>query len=98
MRPRARSGGKVNELSGWRLSHSCANLQSSLANAWNAHEIAPRDFGSPVRATGFFMLPYEFNVRSLQIAGMWFFLGPLIILLGTMDVLTNGRSRNWLSS
>ena len=44
------------------------------------------------------MLPYEFNVRSLQIAGMWFFLGPLIILLGTMDVLTNGRSRNWLSS
>lgn len=26
---------------------------------------------------------------------MWFFLGPLIIILGTVDVLTNGRSRNW---
>ena len=39
------------------------------------------------------------NVRPfwqrLQIAGMWFFLGPLIIILGTVDVLTEGRSRSW---
>ncbi len=41
------------------------------------------------------MSPYEFNARALWIAGMWFFLGPLIILLGTADVLSNGRSRSW---
>ena len=35
------------------------------------------------------------NVRTLQIAGMWLFLAPLIVILGTADVLTNGRSRNW---
>jgi hypothetical protein len=34
--------------------------------------------------------------RTLQIAGMWVFLGPLIIILGTIDVLTGGRSRAWL--
>jgi hypothetical protein len=26
---------------------------------------------------------------------MWFFLLPLIIILGTIDTLTNGRSRSW---
>jgi hypothetical protein len=34
--------------------------------------------------------------RTLQIAAMWVFLGPLIIILGTVDVLTAGRSRIWL--
>ena len=37
----------------------------------------------------------RFNVRSLQIAAMWLLLGPLIIVLGTTDILTNGRSRSW---
>lgn len=37
----------------------------------------------------------HFNARSLQIAAMWLFLGPLIIVLGTADVLTKGRSRSW---
>jgi hypothetical protein len=27
---------------------------------------------------------------------MWVFLGPLIIILGTVDVVTAGRSRIWL--
>ena len=36
-----------------------------------------------------------FNDRSLRIAAMWFFLGPLIIILGTADALTKGRSRTW---
>ncbi|MCR6672151.1 hypothetical protein [Devosia ginsengisoli] len=35
------------------------------------------------------------NIRSLQVAAMWLFLGPLIVVLGTADILTNGRSRNW---
>ncbi|MFC0012823.1 hypothetical protein [Devosia nitrariae] len=35
------------------------------------------------------------NVCTLQIAGTWLFLAPLIVILGTVDVLTNGRSRNW---
>jgi hypothetical protein len=35
------------------------------------------------------------DIRSLRVAAMWFFLGPLIIILGTVDVLTNGRSRAW---
>lgn len=34
--------------------------------------------------------------RNLQTAAMWVFLGPLIIILGTADVLTRGRSRTWL--
>ena len=33
--------------------------------------------------------------HQLRIVGMWVFLGPLIIILGTLDVLTNGRSRAW---
>jgi hypothetical protein len=33
--------------------------------------------------------------HQLQIAGMWVLLGPLIVILGTLDVLTNGRSRAW---
>lgn len=37
----------------------------------------------------------RYNARSLQIAAMWLFLGPLIIVLGTADLLTGGRSRNW---
>jgi hypothetical protein len=33
--------------------------------------------------------------QRLRLAGMWLFLGPLIILLGIVDIVTNGRSRNW---
>ncbi len=33
--------------------------------------------------------------RKFQIAAMWVFLLPLIIVLGTADVLTGGRSRKW---
>lgn len=33
--------------------------------------------------------------QSLKIALMWLFLLPLIIILGTIDVLTEGRSRKW---
>lgn len=33
--------------------------------------------------------------RHLLIAGMWLFLGPLIIILGSVDFLTKGRSRSW---
>lgn len=36
-----------------------------------------------------------FSTRSFQIAAVWLFLLPLIIILGTVDVLTNGRSRKW---
>lgn len=36
-----------------------------------------------------------FDLRSLQLAGMWLFLMPLVIILGTADVLSDGRSRNW---
>lgn len=35
------------------------------------------------------------NTHSLRIAAMWVFLGPLIIILGTIDALTSGRSRSW---
>jgi len=37
----------------------------------------------------------HYSLRTLQVAAMWLFLGPLIIVLGTTDVLTGGRSRNW---
>lgn len=33
--------------------------------------------------------------QRLRIAGMWFFLGPLILFLGLADLLSNGRTRNW---
>ena len=33
--------------------------------------------------------------QRLYVAAMWVFLGPLIIVLGTADVLTRGRTRNW---
>jgi hypothetical protein len=36
------------------------------------------------------------TIRKLQTAAMWVFLGPLIIILGTVDVVTGGRSRVWL--
>ena len=35
------------------------------------------------------------SIRTLQTAALWFFLGPLIIVLGTADILTKGRSRAW---
>ena len=41
------------------------------------------------------MSVYDINVHTLRIAAMWVFLGPLIIILGTVDVLSNGRSRSW---
>ena len=28
---------------------------------------------------------------------MWVFLGPLIVIMGTMDVITKGRTRDWLA-
>jgi hypothetical protein len=40
------------------------------------------------------MSDHSIKVR-VQIAAMWVFLGPLIVILGTVDRLTNGRSRNW---
>lgn len=33
--------------------------------------------------------------QALRIAGMWIFLFPLIVILGTIDLLTEGRSRSW---
>ena len=36
------------------------------------------------------------TLRTLQTAALWVFLGPLIIILGTVDVVTAGRSRIWL--
>ncbi|MDB5622174.1 MAG: hypothetical protein JWR39_737 [Devosia sp.] len=35
--------------------------------------------------------------QRLRIVAIWVFLTPLIVILGTVDVLTNGRSRSWLS-
>lgn len=34
--------------------------------------------------------------RTFKTAALWVFLAPLIIILGTVDVLTAGRSRAWL--
>lgn len=42
-----------------------------------------------------FVRPLASHWPRLQIAAMWFFLGPLIIILATVDYLTNGRSRHW---
>ena len=33
--------------------------------------------------------------QRLKVAGLFLFLLPLIIILGTIDFLTHGRSRNW---
>ena len=33
--------------------------------------------------------------RHIQITSMWVFLLPLIIILGSIDLLTQGRSRRW---
>lgn len=33
--------------------------------------------------------------QRIRIAAMWVFLAPLIFFLGTADVLTNGKTRNW---
>lgn len=33
--------------------------------------------------------------QSLRVAGMWLFLAPLIVILGTVDFLTKGRTRSW---
>jgi hypothetical protein len=34
--------------------------------------------------------------RSIALhVAMWIFLGPLIVLLGLLDLATAGRSRNW---
>ena len=42
------------------------------------------------------MVGYDAKLNSVRIAAMWVFLGPLIIVLGTLDLVTNGSSRNWL--
>lgn len=59
--------------------------------AWNAHETSLCGVSVPRTARGSIM-----TLRSLQTAALWVFLGPLIIILGTIDVLTGGRSRAWL--
>jgi hypothetical protein len=76
--------------------HKRATVPPSPAHAWNAHEIAPlrRDPVPVTRARGSLMSDHSIKVR-VQIAAMWVFLGPLIVILGTVDRLTNGRSRNW---
>lgn len=33
--------------------------------------------------------------KHFKIAAMWLFLLPLIIILGTLDAMTNGRTRKW---
>ena len=42
-----------------------------------------------------FVRPLASLWPRLRIAAMWFFLGPLVIILGTVDCLTDGRSRHW---
>ena len=34
-------------------------------------------------------------IQKTKIAAMWLFLLPLIIILGTLDLLTDGRTRAW---
>jgi hypothetical protein len=70
-----------------------ASFRPSLAHAWNAHETPALHggLGSLERDRGSIM-----KFRTLQIAAMWVFLGPLIVILGTIDILTAGRSRVWL--
>lgn len=41
------------------------------------------------------MVIHNPHLRFLFVAGMWIFLAPLIIVLGTLDVLTGGESRSW---
>jgi hypothetical protein len=36
------------------------------------------------------------QAHRVKMAAMWVFLAPLIIILGTADALTGGRTRNWL--
>ena len=37
----------------------------------------------------------KLDLRTIQAAGLWLFLMPLIVILGTADLLSGGRSRNW---
>ena len=74
----------------WPPARNPATIGPSLAHAWNAHEIAPAIAVSRNAPEAQHM-----SIRSLQTAALWFFLGPLIIVLGTADILTNGRSRAW---
>ena len=87
--------GKVNVYFNWIAGRVRVNVRPSLAHAWNAHEIALCGRGSADRAKGLNMSIQNLNIRSLKVAGMWLFLAPLIIVLGTLDVVTNGRSRDW---
>jgi hypothetical protein len=41
------------------------------------------------------MLVRTVDVSTFYIFGMWVFLAPLIAILGTVDFLTDGRSRTW---
>jgi hypothetical protein len=41
------------------------------------------------------MSRFPIDLRALQLAALWLFLLPLIIILGTADILSGGRSRNW---
>lgn len=41
------------------------------------------------------MLASIFNTYTLRVYAMWIFLAPLIILLGTADLLTDQRTRSW---
>lgn len=39
--------------------------------------------------------PLMLIIQKTKIAAMWLFLLPLIIILGTLDLLTDGRTRAW---
>lgn len=70
----------------------------SLAYAWNAHGIDNWVDRGIAQASGGSMSGYSTSItfaERLRVAGMWLFLAPLILMLGTLDVLTNGRSRSW---
>ena len=41
------------------------------------------------------MVIHNPHFRVLFVAGFWIFLAPLIIVLGTLDVVTGGESRSW---
>jgi len=71
----------------WKSLQIPAIYRMSLAHAWNAHEISWCYLGSLK------LRPIMLN--SPKIGAMWLFLLPLIIILGSLDVLTKGRTRHW---
>lgn len=87
---------KVNRTYWYVVEHERANVRMSLAHCLER----PRDCQLAIRfhatAEALHMTNSDVNFsHQLRIVGMWVFLGPLIIILGTLDVLTSGRSRAW---